>query len=139
MKSGVPRGTNLSPILFPIYVNDISDNLTSESSLYAYDTKVYREIKDTLRDSQALQSGLNTLDKWASTWQICFNPDECESMHITHKQNKSKPSYFLQKHLRAVESFQDLEMENEQEADSQTSMKIYYCHRRKNNFSAIQC
>ena len=48
----------------------ISDNFkTSRIRLYANDTKVYREIKDVRRDSQALQSDLNSLDKWAKTWQ----------------------------------------------------------------------
>ena len=52
----------------------LSDNFkTSRIRLYADDTKVYREIKDVRRDSQALESDLNSLDKWAKTWQIGFN------------------------------------------------------------------
>ena len=46
VKSGVPQGTILGPILFLIYVNDISSNISSSIKMFADDTKVYREITD---------------------------------------------------------------------------------------------
>ena len=30
--------------------------------------------------------------EWCKTWQLKFNPDKCETMRITHKQDKSKES-----------------------------------------------
>ena len=58
-----------------------------------------------------LQSDLFRLTEWCKTWQLKFNPDKCETMRITHKQNTSKESYTLDPRgevLKSVKSIKDL-------------------------------
>ena len=43
--SGVPQGTVLGPLLFSLYINDISSDIESEIRLFADDFVSYREIK----------------------------------------------------------------------------------------------
>ena len=45
------------------------------------------------------------------TWQLKFNPDKCETMRITHKQDKSKERYTLDPNgeiLKSVRNIKDL-------------------------------
>ena len=58
VRSGVPRGPILVPILFLIYVNDMQSNTSSSIKMFADDTKVYREITDFENDTRALQRTL---------------------------------------------------------------------------------
>ena len=44
--SGIPKSTVLGPLLFSLYINDISSDIESEIRLFAYDCVCYREIKD---------------------------------------------------------------------------------------------
>ena len=46
VKSGVLQGTILGPILFIMYVNDISTGVSSTVKLYADDSKLYRETEN---------------------------------------------------------------------------------------------
>ena len=43
--SGVPQGTVLGPLLFSLYINDITKGIGSKLRLFADDCVCYREIK----------------------------------------------------------------------------------------------
>ena len=106
--SGAPQGTILGPLLFLLYINDITECISSTVKLYADDTKIYREINDPIIDCQLLQDDLNNLSDWARKWQLRFNADKCESMRIANSCDKSETNYFLEKPLKDVDNFKDL-------------------------------
>ena len=47
--SGVPQGSVLGPILFVIYINDLEDEIDSNTLKFADDTKVFRKVKNETR------------------------------------------------------------------------------------------
>ena len=101
MTSGVPQGTILGPTLFLVYVNDVPNVVTSSIKMFANDTKIL--------DTSALQSDLDCPENWTRSWQVKFNPQKCEVMGITHKQEKSKHPYYLwSSELKSVNSFKEL-------------------------------
>ena len=78
--------------------------------LYADDTKLYREIESIPDDTDVLRSDFFRLAEWCKTWQLKFDPDKCETMRITHKQDTSKESYTLDPNgevLKSVKSIKD--------------------------------
>ena len=44
VKSGVPQGSVLCPILFAIYINDMPEVISNSCKLFADDTKIFGEI-----------------------------------------------------------------------------------------------
>ena len=57
VKSGIPQGSVLGPVLFVIFINDLPDALSSASKIFADDTKLYRTVKEP-RDNKLLQQDL---------------------------------------------------------------------------------
>ena len=55
--------------MFLIYINDITENVSSQLKLFADDCLLYRAIK-TEQDSILLQKDLDALSQWAIIWQM---------------------------------------------------------------------
>jgi retron-type reverse transcriptase len=84
VNSGVPQGSILGPVLFVLFINDISDDVDAKSSicLYADDTKLYRRI-ETSDDQAMLQNDINHLYDWANLNKMRFHPDKCKLLSVT--------------------------------------------------------
>ncbi len=92
--SGVPQGTVLGPLLFLLYINDISANISSNIRLFADDCLLYRIINDP-SDTLALQNDLNILESWQNEWQMRFNAKKCHVMRISRKRSNLVHDYSL--------------------------------------------
>ena len=80
--SGVPQGSVLGPVLFLLFINDITEGVTSDMRLFANDTIIYKTIRSRT-DSDNLQKDLSRLEKWSKDWQMEFHPAKCNILHIT--------------------------------------------------------
>ena len=87
VKSGVPQGSVLGPLLFLIFINDLAEHTTSTVRLFADDCVMYKSVK-SVRDCQDLQQDLIQLQAWQERWQLRFNPRKCNVMRATHATRK---------------------------------------------------
>ena len=108
--SGVPQGNVLGPLLFSLYINDITSDIESGIRLLADDCVCYREIKDDV-DTLKLQRDIDRLGCWARKWGMRFQPVKCNMMQLTRKRiKKIHASYTLERtDLKNVESIKHIE------------------------------
>ena len=93
--SGVPQGTVLGPLLFSLYINDISADIESEIRLFADDCVCYREIKNE-EDTLKLQRDIDRLGSWARKWGMRFQPVKCNMMQLINTpSSKIQANYTL--------------------------------------------
>ena len=78
--AGVPQGSVLGPLLFLIYVNDISENLISLTRLFADDSSLFVSATNIIDLEGILNHDLLIITNWAKQWLIKFNPNETYSL-----------------------------------------------------------
>ena len=64
----------LGPLLFLIYINDITDDLASLPLIYADDTTLFEIVDDPTVSAGHLNSDLNKIAVWADKWLVTMNP-----------------------------------------------------------------
>ena len=87
--AGVIQGSVLGPFLFPIYINDIVDDLDCNIKLFADDTSLYVIVDEQnyIQAADMLSTDLSHIHNWSQNWAIKFNPNKTESVLFTRKNN----------------------------------------------------
>ena len=85
--SGVPQGSILGPLLFLIFINDITAHVTSNIHLFADDCTIYRKISSQV-DIDCLQKDLDAVYYWTQKWQLHLNISKCKAITIRNKRQK---------------------------------------------------
>ena len=75
IEAGVPQGSILGPLLFLIYINDLSDDLSTTAKLFADDTSLFSIVQNVSTSASHLNNDLSKISNWAFQWKMSFNPD----------------------------------------------------------------
>jgi hypothetical protein len=107
--SGVPQGSNLGPLLFILFINDLPSVITkSLCLLYADDVKLFKEVKDP-SDCYDLQRDIDNLSRWCDANGLRINVGKCKFMSFTRQSSPHRHVYHINGiPLEKVESFRDL-------------------------------
>ena len=75
VSAGVPQGSVLGPLLFLVYINDLTENISSQMRLFADDSSLFTPVKDVNETNEKLIQDLQIITNWAYQWKMVFNPD----------------------------------------------------------------
>lgn len=84
IKAGVPQGSVLGPLLFLLYINDITDNLDSLARLFADDTSLAYSGPNYDTMEIEINSDLRRLKEWSDNWLVNFNPQKTKALVISN-------------------------------------------------------
>ena len=75
IETGVPQGSILGPLLFLIYINDLSDGLTTNTRLFADDVSLFSVVDNINVLATNPNGDLSKINAWANQWKMTINPD----------------------------------------------------------------
>ena len=97
--AGVPQDSNLSPLLFLIYVNDMPNptHQKTKKSEFADDTGQWAVSKNIDLAAEYLQWDLDKLARWCAKWRIKFNPEKIKVIIFSKSQTaiRAEPALSL--------------------------------------------
>ena len=91
--SDVSQGSILRPLLFLIYLNDLSDGLSSNCKFFADVTSLFFVVHDVTISSSELKSNLAKISEWAFNWKVSFisDPTKLAQEVICNRKLKTVP------------------------------------------------
>uniref|UniRef100_A0A1X7SQQ4 Reverse transcriptase domain-containing protein n=1 Tax=Amphimedon queenslandica TaxID=400682 RepID=A0A1X7SQQ4_AMPQE len=93
--SGVPQGSVLGPLLFLMYINDLSTlSVPSDILLFADDSKCLQTISTT-RDCSLLQDSLESALQWSKDWDLAFNTSKTNHVRFSRRSSSQPPFDYM--------------------------------------------
>jgi len=89
VKSGVPQGSILGPLLFSIYINDLEENVSNNMLKFADDSKLWGRVNSP-EEVTSMQEDLIKLGEWSDKNSMPFNVSKCKVMHVGRKNSREK-------------------------------------------------
>ena len=81
IKSGVPQGSVLGPILFLLYINDLPLHVKhSQIALFADDTTIHGSSKSLESIEENMQKDLDNINKWCDENKMKINENKTNCM-----------------------------------------------------------
>lgn len=146
--SGVPQGSNLGPMLFNIFINDLIESLECPVLAYADDIKIYHEVKN-MDDVRFLQKNLNIIHQWCLENKLCLNINKCFFVSYSKKILKIPSRYDINNAvISGVSSIKDLGVTFDEKhhftnhihnITTAASKSLGFIFRTCKNFSNIEC
>lgn len=95
LSAGVPQGSVLSPLLFSIFINTVTELLTVSFHLYADDLQIYlttpvEKIKEAV---ETININLNTILNWSQSFGLSVNAAKSQLSVIGTSKQLSKINY----------------------------------------------
>ena len=130
VQAGFPHGSILGPLFFLIYINDLSDGLTSNPKLFADDTSLFSVVQNINSTANDLNSDLIKISDWAFQWKMRFNPDpkkQAQEVIFSRKINKidHPPLYFNENLVKSSSTQKHLGMILDTKLDFSLHLKTY--------------
>ena len=96
INAGVPQGSVLGPLLFLVYINDLSDGTNSIVRLFADDTSLFSRVLDINHSRSVLDHDLSVINYWANKCKMLFNPDvNKQAMEVVFSRKRNPPVHSL--------------------------------------------
>ena len=86
--TGRPQKNILRPLLFFIYINDLSNSIKNKRKLFADDTSFFSAVHEINTSEKDLNHDLEEISEWAFQWKMKFNQDPTKQAQDNIQQEK---------------------------------------------------